>query len=111
MGKRHVLYAIALLLTLGSCTKEVQQGTESGKQQFVRFTSVVEGTYTRAAGASWSPSDAIGVYMKKNGSDLSTGSIVGEGDNVEYFTEMVMVTFCLYQPIFLFQMMVLRLTL
>ena len=87
MGKRHVLYAIALLLTLGSCTKEVQQGTESGKQQFVRFTSVVEGTYTRAAGASWSPSDAIGVYMKKNGSDLSTGSIVGEGDNVEYFTE------------------------
>ena len=87
MGKRHVLYAIALLLTLGSCTKEVQQETESGKQQFVRFTSVVEGTYTRAAGASWSPSDAIGVYMKKNGSDLSTGSIVGEGDNVEYFTE------------------------
>lgn len=87
MGKRHVLYAITLLLALGSCTKEVQQETESGKQQFVRFTSVVEGTYTRAAGASWSPSDAIGVYMKKNGSDLSTGSIVGEGDNVEYFTE------------------------
>lgn len=87
MGKRHVLYAITLLLALGSCTKEVQQETGSGKQQFVRFTSVVEGTYTRAAGASWSPSDAIGVYMKKNGSDLSTGSIVGEGDNVEYFTE------------------------
>lgn len=87
MGKRHVLYAIVLLLALGSCTKEAQQETESGKQQFVRFTSVVEGTYTRAAGASWSPSDAIGVYMKKNGSELSTGSIVGEGDNVEYFTK------------------------
>lgn len=87
MGKRHVLYAIVLLLALGSCTREAQQETESGKQQFVRFTSVVEGTYTRAAGASWSPGDAIGVYMKNNGSELSTGSIVGEGNNVEYFTE------------------------
>ncbi|QIU93894.1 fimbrillin family protein [Bacteroides faecium] len=87
MGKRHVLYAIVLLLALGSCNREAQQETGSGKQQFVRFTSVVEGTYTRAAGASWTPSDAIGVYMKKNGSELSAGSIVGEGDNVEYFTE------------------------
>lgn len=87
MKKRNVLYAIALLLALGSCTEETQQAIESGKQQFVRFTSVVEGTYTRAAGASWSPSDAIGVYMKSNGAELSAGSIVGDGDNVEYFTE------------------------
>lgn len=87
MGKNSVLYAIVLLLALGSCSKEAQQETESGKQQFVRFTSVVEGAYTRAAGASWSVGDAIGVYMKKNGSELSTSSIVGEGDNVEYFTE------------------------
>lgn len=87
MGKRNVLYAIVLLLALGSCNEGVQQETESGKQQFVRFTSLVEGTYTRAAGASWSPSDAIGVYMKSYGSVLSTSSIVGGGDNVEYFTE------------------------
>lgn len=87
MGKRNVFWAVMLLFALNSCTKDVQESSESGKQQFVRFTSVVESAYTRAAGSSWSPSDAIGVYMKKNGADLSVGSIVNNGDNVEYFTE------------------------
>ena len=87
MGKRHVLYAIALLLTLGSCTKEAQQETESGKQQFVRFTSVVEGTYTRAAGASWAANDQIGVFMKQSGKELGSGTIIGDGDNISYVTK------------------------
>lgn len=87
MGKRHVLYAIVLLLALGSCSKEAQQETGSGKQQFVRFTSVVEGTYTRAAGASWSPNDQIGVFMKQSGEELGSGTIIGDGDNISYVTK------------------------
>ena len=87
MGKKHVLYAIVLLLALGSCNKGAQQETESGKQQFVRFTSVVEGTHTRAAGASWSPSDQIGVFMKQSGKVLGIGTVVDEGDNVSYVTK------------------------
>lgn len=87
MGKRNVLWAVMLLFALSSCNEEVQQVTESGKQQFVRFTSAVEGVYTRASGSSWSPSDAIGVYMIKNGEALTSGAIVNEGDNVEYYTE------------------------
>lgn len=87
MGKNRVLYAIVLLLALGSCSREAQQETESGKQQFVRFTSVVEGAYTRATGASWAANDQIGVFMKQSGEVLGSGTIVGDGDNVSYITE------------------------
>ena len=87
MRKKNVLWSVVLLLVLGACDKETQQAVNNEKQTQVRFTSVVEGVYTRATGASWSSGDAIGVYMKKNGEALSTTSIIGEGNNVEYFTE------------------------
>lgn len=87
MRKKNFLWSVVLLLVLGACDKETQQLKENEERSLVRFTSVVDGVYTRAVGASWSASDAIGVYMKKNGVVLSAGSIVGGGDNVEYFTE------------------------
>ena len=87
MRKKNVLWSVVLLLVLGACDRETQQAVSNEKQTQVRFTSVVEGVYTRAAGASWTSGDAIGVYMKKNGELLSNSSIVGGGNNVEYFTE------------------------
>lgn len=88
MRKINVLWTVVLLMSLNSCDQAQQQITGGEKQKEIRFTSVVESAYTRASGASWSPSDAIGVYMKKNGEDLGTTSIVGAGDNIEYFTEV-----------------------
>lgn len=89
MRKENVLWAAVLLLALGSCDKDIQQIAENGKQQFVHFTSVVEGdALTRAGGTSWAVDDQIGVFMKKNGESLSTGSIVGGGNNISFVTKL-----------------------
>lgn len=88
MRIKNVLWSVVLLLALGACDKEAQQIADNGRQTVVRFTSVVEGeVITRAGGGSWTAQDQIGVFMKENGKDLSSGTIVGGGDNISYITK------------------------
>lgn len=88
MKKNNFLWSIVLLFALGACdNNEVQQVVNNEKQTQVRFTSVVEGdVVSRASGSSWKAKDLIGVFMKKNGETLSSGTIVGGGNNTSFIT-------------------------
>lgn len=88
MGKRNVLWSMALLLVLGACDKAAWQTADNERQAIVYFTSVVEGdAVTRATGSSWTVNDRIGVFMKQAGEALESTAIVGEGDNVPFVTK------------------------
>lgn len=75
------------LFTLSSCNKEEEYHAD--KPQPVRFTSSVAGeevSSTRAIGSSWSVNDAIGIYMKKTGSELNAVNILNDASNIQYIT-------------------------
>lgn len=87
MRKSNVLWGLMLLLVLSSCEKENLTEAESVASQQVRFFSVVEDeALTRAGGASWAAGDRIGIFMKKEGSALSSDAIVNGGDNTPFVT-------------------------
>lgn len=88
MRKKNVLWSVVLLLVLAACDKETQQVVDKDGRSLVHFTSVVEGdAVTRASGSSWAANDQIGVFMKQSGESLSSGTIVGGGDNTPYITK------------------------
>lgn len=83
----NVWWALALLVALSSCEKEILQTEESTKKRPVRFFSVVENeALTRAGSTSWAANDCIGVFMKGAGNDLSSATVVNGGDNVSFTT-------------------------
>lgn len=79
---------LGLMLLLFSCTAENSHSLSTLQEQsLVTFSSQVGGeNYTRASGNAWDAGDAIGVYMKKSGSILSTENLVDNAENRKYVT-------------------------
>lgn len=82
-----------LIITLtffafGACVKS-EESVQSQEKQTVVFVSSVnneDSDGTRAIGASWSANDAIGIFMKKTGQELSASNILNDADNLKYIT-------------------------
>lgn len=87
MKKRSILWAFVLsLFTLVSCSKDEINKT-NGDPVAVKFTSTINGTVTtKAAGATWSTFDKIGVFMKKNNLPLEDANILNSASNKHYET-------------------------
>lgn len=86
--KRILLTSLGFtLFILSSCNKEEEYQID--EPQPVKFVSSVAGeevNSTRAIGNSWSVNDAIGIYMKKTGSELNAGNILNNASNIQYIT-------------------------
>lgn len=78
---KYVIPALALAALVTGCASEDE--LTYGPQTAVTFMSAVT---TRVAGTSWSPGDAIGVYMLPAGSALTDDNTGAAGGNVRYVT-------------------------
>ena len=84
--KARVLFAMCLTaLIIFSCKEKepiFNRDQPIGSQKYVKFDASIENPATRASGTTWGSGDAIGVYMKPTGSNLSAAV----NDNVKYTT-------------------------
>ena len=92
---RNIKYLITIMLSafvLHSCSnadeEQIGKGSIDGSAA-IEFLSIVEGDYNpmvRAIASSWTADDRIGIFMKKEGQDLSAGNIVAGASNIEHTT-------------------------
>ena len=86
--KAKFLFTTCLMtLVLFSCKdKEPFWGDDNnqgvGRQKYVKFDASIENQVTKASGTTWDSGDAIGVYMKAAGANLSAAS----EENIKYTT-------------------------
>lgn len=81
MKRVSILWAVAAVAVLTSCTKE-----EAGPASDNRVANFTAGISTRASGTAWDNNDAIGVYMKKAGATLSDATIAEAVSNFKHVT-------------------------
>lgn len=85
MKKTRLLLTTCLAaFTLLSCS-ESEPTVELNKPTGIKFDASIENTLSRASGTTWDANDAIGVYMKTAGGNLTTTTISG-AENVKYTT-------------------------
>jgi len=75
MRNVYLLTMLSSLFIFGCNDDDTVKGKFDGKP--VRFNTEISGQ-TRASGTQWDNEDAIGIYMKKSGEALSTGSALAE---------------------------------
>lgn len=85
------LFLIAIFgLTIFFFASCNQEDNNSFVDQPISFSSMVAGEQvdpqTRVIGSSWSKNDAIGVFMKKAGSELSLENVLNNANNIKYLT-------------------------
>lgn len=68
------------LLAFTACSNE-DESSSSIDQKYVKFNGTIE-QQTKASGTSWDSGDAIGVYMKATGTNISASS----NENIKYTT-------------------------
>ncbi|MDU1905843.1 MAG: fimbrillin family protein [Dysgonomonas sp.] len=89
MKFKKLFFATTLMaLALTSCSND-DDSINKPNDQTVNFSATIgESDFLRAAGTQWAPNDQIGIFMKQNGQDLSSGSIVDGAENIQYFTAL-----------------------
>jgi hypothetical protein len=83
--KNLFFFTCATFLTFSACTNDEQPDTGGSKQNYVKFSGAIQQLETatpKASGATWGAGDAIGVFMKAAGSNISAST----SQNVEYTT-------------------------
>jgi len=88
MKIRRALFLTALsTLMFYSCNTDDENDFANDNRTPVHFTSRVNGEIQlKASGASWTPNDRIGIFMKSPGAALSSTSIIDGADNKIYST-------------------------
>jgi len=83
MNNKLILWAIAAFTALTSCSNKdsIEALDANSKAQFTAGILL-----TRASGSSWAAGDAIGVYMKNSGQELSAASIAEKVENYKHVT-------------------------
>lgn len=85
--KKYPIMAIAAL-TFAACSNNENELTGTDGQPVpVEFTASVGVTETRAVDQTWSPADAIGIYMIKHGETFSPTNISEGADNIRYIVD------------------------
>lgn len=89
MRLKYKAVLIICSVLFGSCSTDIEQMSSPERlKKVVEFNSVVSNNSheTKAMQTYWEADDNIGVYMKKTGDVLSSGSILNKADNVIYTT-------------------------
>lgn len=85
--KKYPIIAIAAL-TFAACSNSENEPTGTDGQRVpVEFTASVGVTETRAVDQTWSPADAIGIYMIKRGETFSPANISEGAENIRYIVD------------------------
>jgi hypothetical protein len=86
--KTTVLISLAALaLTVASCNSNDEETVKDSEPVKVEFSASMGATATRAVDQSWSASDAIGIYMVKNGKTFTLNNISENAANVRYIVD------------------------
>ncbi|MFV0507232.1 MAG: fimbrillin family protein [Bacteroidales bacterium] len=81
------LLVVSLILIIASCEEKTELEKITSEQEILQFSTRHETELsTKASGASWDAGDAIGIYMKKAGEELSNSSLYTDAENVKYIT-------------------------
>lgn len=89
MKTKHILFATMLsLFTFWSCSTDQDDDVATEPNRVIaRFTATISGqVQTKATGTSWAQDDAVGVFMKTSGQNLSSTSIIDNARNKKYKT-------------------------
>lgn len=85
--KKYPIIAIAAFIFAACSNNENELTGTDGQRVPVEFTASVEVTETRAVDQTWSPADAIGIYMIKHGETFSSANISEGADNIRYIVD------------------------
>lgn len=86
--KKYLYFYLLLLFTVYNCSKENETipGFET-EQAPIRFSAVLfENDITRASGTTWDKGDEIGVFTVAHQSQLTSGNIIDQNDNLPFVT-------------------------
>lgn len=85
--KKYPIMAIAAFMFAACSNSENELTGTDGQRMPVEFTASVGVTETRAVDQTWSPADAIGIYMIKHGETFSPANISEGADNIRYIVD------------------------
>lgn len=85
--KKYPIMAIAAFMFAACSNSENELTGTDGQRMPVEFTASVGVTETRAVDQTWSPTDAIGIYMIKHGETFSPANISEGADNIRYIVD------------------------
>lgn len=87
MKAKSILFSLAVLALSATSCSDDKDGYGNENNGAVQFSSAIVGNVqTRATGTTWSPADAIGVYMKKAGQELADANVISNVANNKYTT-------------------------
>lgn len=81
--KKYIVWSAAAMM-FAACSGNEGEITGTDERVPVEFSAFVGVTETRAIDQSWSPTDAIGIYMVNKGAELKEANISERAANIRY---------------------------